>query len=67
MLVGSTPGTKFFIGAQALVDFAPTIVTGPDTQTPIPNAAFKQPGRGITLVDGTQFYFGPVLGLQFGH
>jgi hypothetical protein len=46
---------------------APTLVTGPDTQTPIPNDAFKQPGRGITVTDGTQLYLGPTLGLQFGH
>jgi hypothetical protein len=48
-------------------DFAPTLVTGPDTRTPIPNTSFKQPGRGITVSDGTQFYVGPTLGLQFGH
>ena len=67
MLIGSTPGTKFYLGVQAWIDFAPTLVTGPDTSTSIPNAAFKQPGRGITVTDGTQFYFGPTLGLQFGH
>jgi hypothetical protein len=67
ILIGSTPGTKFYLGAQAWVDFAPTLVTGPDTQTPIPNGAFKQPGRGITVTDGTQLYFGPTFGLQFGH
>lgn len=67
ILFGSTPGTKFYLGAQAMVDFAPTIVTGPDTFVPIPNEAFAAPGRGIKLVDGTQFYVGPVLGLQFGH
>ena len=67
ILLGSTPGTKFFIGAQAWIDFAPTIVTGPDTFIPLPNDAYKHPGRGITVVDGTQVYIGPVLGLQFGH
>ena len=67
ILLGSTPGPKFFIGVQTWIDFAPTIVTGPDTLTPIPNDAYARPGRGITVVDGTQFYIGPVLGLQFGH
>lgn len=67
ILIGSTPGAKFFLGAQAWIDFAPTLVTGPDTVIPIPNDAYKQPGRGITVVDGTQFFVGPVLGLQFGH
>ena len=67
MLIGSTPGTKFYLGLQAWLDFAPTLVTGPDTQTPIPNEAFKRPGRGITLSEGTNLYVGPTLGLQFGH
>jgi hypothetical protein len=67
ILLGSTPGTKFYLGVQAWLDFAPTLATGPDTRTPIPNEAFKSPGRGILLVDGTQFYVGPTLGLQFGH
>ena len=67
MLIGSTPGTKFYLGIQAWLDFAPTVVSGPDTQTRIPSAAFKRPGRGITVTEGTQFYFGPTLGLQFGH
>jgi hypothetical protein len=67
ILIGSTPGTKFYLGVQAWIDFAPTLVIGPDTHTPIPNTAFKQPGRGITVTDGTQVFVGPTLGLQFGH
>ena len=67
MLVGSTPGTKFYLGVQAWVDFAPTLVVGPDTQTPVPNSAFKRPGRGVAAFDGAQLYVGPTLGLQFGH
>jgi len=68
ILLGSTPGTKFFLGVQAWLDFPPaTIVTGPDTVVPLASSAYKQPGRGITLIDGPQFYFGPSLGLQFGH
>jgi hypothetical protein len=67
ILIGSTPGPKFYLGVQAWIDFAPTLVTGPDTRTAIPNAAFKQPGRGITVTDGTQLFVGPTLGLQFGH
>jgi hypothetical protein len=67
ILIGSTPGTKFYLGVQAWLDFAPTLVTGPDTMTPIPNNAFKRSGRGIAVTDGTQLYVGPTLGLQFGH
>ena len=67
MLIGSTPGTKFYIGANLLVDFAPTIVVGPDTNTPIPDASFASPGRGVVLTDGANVYIGPTLGVQFGH
>lgn len=68
VLIGSTPGAKFFLGAQAWLDFPPdTIVTGPDTKTPIENRAFKEPGRGITLIHGPQFYIGPTIGLRIGH
>lgn len=66
--LGSTPGAKFFLGVQSWIDFPPdTIVTGPDTLTPIEERAFKHPGRGITLIDGPQFYVGPSIGLRFGH
>lgn len=68
VLLGSTPGAKFFLGVQSWIDFPPaTIVTGPDTLTPIEERAFKHPGRGITLIDGPQFYIGPSIGLRFGH
>lgn len=65
---GSTPGTKFFLGVQGWIDFPPdTLITGPDTKTPVEERAFKQPGRGITFIDGPQFYIGPSIGLRFGH
>lgn len=68
VLLGSTPGAKFFLGAQAWVDFPPdTIITGPDTRTPVEERAFKHPGHGITLIDGPQFYIGPTIGLRIGH
>ncbi len=67
LLTGSTPGTKLHLGVQAGLDFAPALATDPDGMTRLPNAAFKQPGRGITLTEGTQSFSGPTLGLQFGH
>jgi hypothetical protein len=68
VLLGSTPGAKFFLGVQSWIDFPPdTIVAGPDTQTPISDRAFKNPGRGVTVIDGPQFYLGPSIGLRFGH
>jgi hypothetical protein len=68
VLLGSTPGVKFYLGVQAWLDFPPgALVTGPDTQSPLPTASFTRPGRGITVIDGAQVYIGPALGLQFGH
>jgi hypothetical protein len=67
ILLGSTPGAKFYIGANLIVDFAPTLVVGPDVQSPIPDSVFSRPGRGILLTDGVNVYIGPTLGVQFGH
>jgi hypothetical protein len=70
VLFGSTPGAKFFLGVQAWLDFPPTIVVGPDNSgntSSLPDSAYARPGRGVVLIDGPQFYFGPVIGLQFGH
>jgi PEGA domain len=66
MLVGNSPGAKFFLGVVALVDFAPTLYWGPDGQAPFP-ASDLYPGRGLKAISGIQFYVGPSLGLQFGH
>jgi hypothetical protein len=68
VLLGSTPGAKFFLGIQGWIDFPPdTIVAGPDLFTPVSDRTFTQPGRGITVIDGPQFYLGPSIGLRFGH
>jgi hypothetical protein len=66
MLVGNSPGAKFFLGVVAWLDFAPTLYWGPDTQAPLPASDFY-PGRGLKAVGGPQFYVGPSLGIQFGH
>jgi hypothetical protein len=66
ILVGNTPGAKFFLGVTAWLDFAPTLFSGPDTQAPLP-ASYFYAGRGLKAVGGPQFYLGPSLGIQFGH
>lgn len=69
IIIGSTPGTKFTLGLNAWIDFPPSdVIVGPDTKTTaLPDSAFRAPGRGIYVVEGTQFFVGPSLGLQFGH
>jgi hypothetical protein len=64
MLVGSTPGAKFFLGVNAWLDFASTINVGPDTQYS-PTVLYS--GRALRAVSGPQFYLGPTIGVQFGH
>jgi hypothetical protein len=68
ILMGSTPGTKFFVGIQSWLDFPPgKLAVGPDTRSPIPNNAFAAPGRGIYVVSGgPQVFVGPEIGVQFG-
>ena len=68
LLFGSTPGTKFFLGAVGWVDFpSQDIAVGPDKTLPAPNEFFSGPGRGYTLASGPQVFFGPTVGVQFGH
>lgn len=67
ILLGSTPGAKFYLGVQALIDFAPKLVGGPDKVVPLAATDYDNPGRGVAIVDGVQFFIGPTLGVQFGH
>jgi hypothetical protein len=67
-LVGSTPGVKFFLGALAWVDFpSKDVVVGPDPSTSFPDAFYTAPGHGYRVASGPQGFFGPTLGVQFGH
>ena len=66
MLVGSTPGGKFFLGVHGWLDLPSTLLLGPDTSG-IPSSVLNQPGNTLRAVHGAQFYVGPTLGLQFGH
>ena len=65
ILLGSTPGTKFQLGALAAVEFyGDPLVTdsqGPDMVAGIP---FGRPA--VQVAKGTELFIGPVLGLQFG-
>ena len=68
ILLGSTPGAKFFIGAQMMIDFPPDdVVKGPDTIAQLPDNAYRVSGRGFFMTEGPQISFGPTLEVQFGH
>jgi hypothetical protein len=60
--LGSTPGTRFYLGCQFIADFASaTPVTSNFTD---PN--YPQPNPPINGVNGTDIFIGPILGMQFG-
>lgn len=67
VLLGSSPGTKLYLGVLAVVELAPEhskappIHDSPSLQQPL---YYNTPG--LDVVSGTQFRIGPVLGFQFG-
>lgn len=72
--LGTSPGVQFVIALQAMLEFAPkTTVPGKEGLK-----LGYEPGTGgvtqldlespeLTLIQGMQVYWGPVLGLQFGY
>lgn len=68
ILIGSTPGPKFFVGIHGWIDVPPRdLAVGPDRRPSLPDEAYTKPGRGVSVVDSVQFFVGPTLGIQFGH
>jgi hypothetical protein len=75
VLLGSTPGTKFFIAAQLIAEFAGANSTkanqtaaeaagaGSVLNGSIPTLPGSKP---INVVNGPEVFLGPVLGVQFG-
>jgi hypothetical protein len=59
--LGSTPGTRFYLGFQFVADFAsatPITTTWTDANYPPPTV--------LNGVNGTDIFIGPILGMQFG-
>jgi hypothetical protein len=65
LLLGSTPGTKFQLGALAMVEFYgdPTSTSGSGEDN-VGGVAYGHPSLQVT--HGTEVFIGPLLGLQFG-
>ncbi len=71
MTLGKSPGSRFFIGFVAWIDFPGEVFTEPATTNP----AFVSPRTGSVpdpipaygLTTSTQYFIGPKLGLEFGH
>jgi hypothetical protein len=69
MLLGSTPGAKFYLGGLLWVDFPPEdLLTGSIPATAgLPAGVVSTSDSKMLLSTGTQVYVGPMLGVQFGH
>jgi PEGA domain len=74
LLLGSSTGTKLYLGVMAAIEFAPehsrTAATSPSKFGTGPQGQmnFYDYGTpGLDIVSGTQFRIGPVLGFQFGY
>jgi hypothetical protein len=67
LMFGSTPGTKFLLGAEVWADFPHTIVVGPDNQSPLPSDVFPRSNRSFVLAQSPEVFVGPTLGVQWGH
>ncbi len=59
--LGSTPGTRFYLGFQFVADFASA--TAVTTNFSDPN---YPPPTVLNGVNGTDIFIGPILGMQFG-
>jgi hypothetical protein len=79
VLLGGTPGTKFFIGAMLLAEFAgsnSTRVSQSTAQAAAGTSALSDLASGtlpslpgnkqINVVNGPEVFLGPVFGIQFG-
>jgi hypothetical protein len=61
--LGSTPGTRFYLGCLLVADFASATAVSPATSFSDQN--YPAPSR-LNIVNGTDVFFGPILGMQFG-
>jgi hypothetical protein len=74
IMLGSTPGTKFYLGCVMIADFGSSQTAGMNASATVANTltsisgAIGYPGSPGTIygVNGTDVFVGPVLGLQFG-
>ena len=70
VLLGSSPGTKLYLGILVALEFAPSHNrTAPiEGKTLGSDATYRNYGTpGLDVASGTQWRVGPVLGFQFGY
>ena len=65
LLLGSTPGTKFQLGAMLAFEFyGDAVMTGGQQEDIVNGVVVPRPG--VQMARGTETFIGPFLGLQFG-
>ena len=65
LLLGSTPGTKFELGALAVVElYGDPVVTEGQAADRVRTVDVPRPG--VQVARGTEVFIGPMIGLQFG-
>jgi hypothetical protein len=65
--LGSTPGTRFYLGAFLFVENAPDLVLNRDLAALSISTTVPSELTTMTVYRGRQYLFGPLLGLAFGH
>jgi hypothetical protein len=69
LILGSTPGANFVLGAMAWVEAASTTTVNAQSaaDTTSGGATFNATSGPFTVESGAQVYVGPYLGIRFGH
>ncbi|MGC4068124.1 MAG: PEGA domain-containing protein [Polyangiaceae bacterium] len=65
--LGSTPGTRFYLGAFLFIENAPDLVLSRDLTALGITTTVPSELTTMTVYRGRQYLFGPLLGLTFGH
>ena len=61
--LGRTPGSRFYLGAMLKLEFANGAQSGASSP---PTSGVPAPTHPLDLANGTDVFFGPILGVQFG-
>jgi hypothetical protein len=64
--LGNTPGTRLYLGAMLLVEFASAQAMKSSFPSTVPEVSLPA-GAAVSAATSTEVFFGPVLGVTFGH
>jgi hypothetical protein len=64
LLLGSTPGTRFYLGCQLVAEFSSGTQVSPSSSFSDPR--YPPPSSAINVANGKDVFLGPIVGWQFG-